>query len=517
MSAAEPAEPLGRYRLESPLNGLSPLVSVWSASDAQLHRPVTVAAIPVSAAASADLDETRALVVQRLRRAAQLMSSAIVATYDIVEAADIVYVVGESIDAPTLRERVRESGLLSSDEACDLARHLLHAISEAHARQVIHGAINPSNIFVYADGSAKMAGFGWRSRDVDATDAEHGPYVAPEVVAGDPISFASDLWGLGAVLHFALQGTPPGATRIVDSAPTASPQLDVLVAALLHHAPDQRPDATEALAALSAIGRPVCPPLPTPPVTAEVPVAAATVPATEARRPSRRAWIILAVVAFAALIALTAAGAVTRNGEPSSAPDAPTTFNAAQSSSLGSAPQIAPSASAAPSTAASTSTGSSATSASPTKPAPALPGGWALYTDRATGYRIAKPEHWTVRPVTAYRTDFVDPASSAFVRVEWTDKPGPDPLEAWRNQARTFAAQQQGYEELRIEPAVFKGHPSAEWEFRYVDRGVSRHALDIGMVTGRYGAALFAVAPETTWPQLQVLLVVFRATFEPPT
>jgi eukaryotic-like serine/threonine-protein kinase len=160
---------------------------------------------------------------------------------------------------------------------------------------------------------------------------------------------------------------------------------------------------------------------------------------------------------------------------------------------------------------------STATSSQSTRSAPALPGGWALYTDPATGYRIAKPEHWTIRPVTAYRTDFVDPASSAFIRVEWTDEPGPDPVEAWRSQARTFAAQQQGYEELRIAPAVFKGHPSAEWEFRYLDRGVLRHALDLGMVTGRYGAALFAVAPETNWPQLQTLLTTFRATFEPPT
>jgi hypothetical protein len=146
-----------------------------------------------------------------------------------------------------------------------------------------------------------------------------------------------------------------------------------------------------------------------------------------------------------------------------------------------------------------------------------VPGGWVLYTDRATGYRIAKPDNWTVRPVTAYRTDFVDPASNTFVRVEWTDQPGPDPVEAWRSQSRSFAARQPGYEELRIEPAFFKGHRAAEWEFRYSDRGVLRHALDLGMVTGRYGAALFAVTPESNWSQFQRVLDTFRNSFEPPT
>ena len=71
------------------------------------------------------------------------------ATYDIVETQDTVYVVGGSIDAPALRDRLRESGLLSNDEACDLAKHLLFAIWEAHAGGLVHGWINPSNVFVF--------------------------------------------------------------------------------------------------------------------------------------------------------------------------------------------------------------------------------------------------------------------------------------------------------------------------------------------------------------------------------
>jgi eukaryotic-like serine/threonine-protein kinase len=515
VSAAEHVEPLGRYRLESPLNGLSQLVSVWSATDELLQRPVTVAAISIGAPSGEDGAAVRAQVVQRLRRAAQLTSSATVAIYDIVESSDVVYVVGESIDAPTLRERVRESGLLSTDEACDLAKHLLHAISEAHQREVIHGCINPSNVFVFADGSVKLAGFGWLQDD-DSASAKHGPYVAPEVVAGDLVGPAADLWGLGAVLHFARHGTPPGAARIVDSVSNASPELEALAAALLHDDPEQRPEATEAVSALGSLRRPRRPALASPPDTTEIPAVAAAIRPAESRGATRRAWITIASIAIA-VIALGAAAVTLRGGESSTSRDSPPPTATADRSTTSTATQVSPAASVPQVIAASTSVGNPAGSTQSTGSTPALPGGWTLYTDRATGYRIAKPEHWTIRPVTAYRTDFVDPASSTFIRVEWTDKPGPDPVEAWRNQARTFAAQQQGYEELRIAPAVFKGHPSAEWEFRYLDRGVLRHALDLGMVTGRYGAALFAVAPETNWPQLQTLLNTFRATFEPPT
>ena len=121
-----------------------------------------------------------------------------------------------------------------------------------------------------------------------------------------------------------------------------------------------------------------------------------------------------------------------------------------------------------------------------------------------------------MRPVTSYRTDFIEPLTGAFVRIEWTDEPGPDPVAAWRNQAQNFAVQQAGYQELRIEATTFKGHNAAEWEFRSLDKGIVRHALDIGMVTGRYGAALFAAAPETRWQSLQTTLDTFRASFQPP-
>ena len=142
--------------------------------------------------------------------------------------------------------------------------------------------------------------------------------------------------------------------------------------------------------------------------------------------------------------------------------------------------------------------------------------GWVMHRDEATGYQIARPQNWTVRPVTAYRTDFIEPLTGAFVRIEWTNEPGSDPVAAWRNQAQNFALRQPGYQELRIEPTIFKGHTAAEWEFRSLDNGVLRHALDIGIVTGRYGAALFASAPETRWQGIQASLDIFRATFEPP-
>ena len=48
-------------------------------------------------------------------------------------------------------------------------------------------------------------------------------------------------------------------------------------------------------------------------------------------------------------------------------------------------------------------------------------------------YTIGHPPGWEVSPVAANRTDFRDPATGAFVRVEWTDTPGADAAGAWRD------------------------------------------------------------------------------------
>jgi eukaryotic-like serine/threonine-protein kinase len=524
------AETLDRYRLERPLAVVGS-DTVWLAEDARLHRRVTIRHVVPQAAEGEASSAAIARFAREARAAARFVSGPIVTIYDVVETSEAVYVVSEFIDAPTLSESVRENGPLSAAAAASMALHLLQAINYVHAHNAIHGRINPSTVFLFQDGSVKLAELGMsndsRAREQSALDR----YRAPELSHGETASTATDFWCLGATLHYALHGTAPSAHRVTAVGgfeSTGAARLHKIVSDLLDDDPARRPNATQLRRRLLAVGpaprRHGGDVAPNEALTMEPQLVAETIPTEEVPQRSYRPMTIGALVpAIALLLLLLLVFLGMRSADhPETATPPSTSSGAASDASIVSGTAsgtVAATVTSGATTAAPTPT-ITTTSSVPT-PSPsrsnALPADWITYRDEASGYKIAKPKNWTIRPLTPYRTDFIDPASGAFIRVEWTDQPGPDPVEAWRAQARLFAERQAGYEELRIDAAAFKGYKAAEWEFRYLERGALRHALDIGLITGRYGAALFAVAPEPMWQGFQATLDNFRTSFEPPT
>jgi serine/threonine-protein kinase len=131
-----------------------------------------------------------------------------------------------------------------------IAEQLLDALEMAHAHGVVHGALSPSNVIVTSRGSVRLVDFattpGLLARPTDAlfqARAEVSQYVAPEHRASEQ----SDVWSVGACIHFALAGVPPSAAPLAELAPDADPALTEVVERALAADPLERYESAYAM------------------------------------------------------------------------------------------------------------------------------------------------------------------------------------------------------------------------------------------------------------------------------
>ena len=123
------------------------------------------------------------------------------------------YIVG----APVTRFAVAQE--LSTHQRLELFLRICAAVEFAHRNLVVHRDIKPSNILANAEGEPKLLDFGIAkllAKDQDATqlttEAEQRltPVCAsPEQAKGDPITVATDIYSLGALLYEMLSDQKP--------------------------------------------------------------------------------------------------------------------------------------------------------------------------------------------------------------------------------------------------------------------------------------------------------------------
>lgn len=112
-----------------------------------------------------------------------------------------------------------------------LFSRIADALHHAHARGIIHGDIKPANLLMRNDGEPALLDFNL-SRKLDAEPAAIGgtlPYMSPESMkvlmgATMPISPASDIYSLGAVLYQFLTG------RLAYPSPRSAAAIDLELA-----------------------------------------------------------------------------------------------------------------------------------------------------------------------------------------------------------------------------------------------------------------------------------------------
>lgn len=129
-----------------------------------------------------------------------------------------VWILSEAAPPDSLAGRL-DSGPLSPAEALRMARDVGAALAHLHAAGAVHGDCRPDAIHLDPAGVWRLGGLDAIRRtvaepDVGAlTGAPHWdgtvPWVAPEILRGNPPAPAADIYALGVCLHAALTGHAP--------------------------------------------------------------------------------------------------------------------------------------------------------------------------------------------------------------------------------------------------------------------------------------------------------------------
>jgi len=175
---------------------------------------------------------------------------------------DLVYVVTEFMDGGTLSDRLERSRLTLA-EAVHVLSNVADGLGAAHRAGLVHGDLNPRNVFVSRDLSvAKVGDFGTGDRSPAAgttrtTDLARARlvstlYRAPELAddRAQP-TVCSDIYSLGVIAYEAVTGKMPiGKFGLPSDVNNQVPlQLDPIVLRCLASDPVQRYQSVEALRA----------------------------------------------------------------------------------------------------------------------------------------------------------------------------------------------------------------------------------------------------------------------------
>jgi eukaryotic-like serine/threonine-protein kinase len=187
---------------------------VYLARDTRLNRRV---ALKILSPERISNPRAIARFQREARVGAQLQHENLVRIYDFGESNGRYFLVMEYIEGKTIGTLISEHGKIPPSTAVRLARQVALGLEHAHLKGLIHRDVNPYNVLVTRDGTAKLADLGLA---IDLSEEDHVTregatvgtfdYVAPEQARhSHSADIRSDIYSLGCTIYHMCMGQVP--------------------------------------------------------------------------------------------------------------------------------------------------------------------------------------------------------------------------------------------------------------------------------------------------------------------
>ncbi len=199
-------------------------------------------------------DKAREMFAREALTLRGLNHPGIARVYDYFVEDDRSYIVMEHVDGINMRQLVAQQGVQSEARVISWAQDITEILGYLHEQSppVVHRDVTPDNLVLTNLGEVKLIDFGASNQYLGtATGTLVGKhaYMPPEQIRGKTEP-ASDIFALGATMHFWLTGVEPEPLSTSHPAtvkPGISPEIDALVVALTQMDVSKRINSAAAL------------------------------------------------------------------------------------------------------------------------------------------------------------------------------------------------------------------------------------------------------------------------------
>jgi serine/threonine protein kinase/Tol biopolymer transport system component len=195
---------VSHYRVVERLGGGDEGAALYKAQDLQRERMVALQLLP---GGGADGEVARQRFAEESSRASSIGDPNIGHVYEVGETGDGRVFLAMALDEGEPLSARLARGPLGLEQAVHVGTQVAAGLASAHAEEIVHGALDASQVLIDAEGQVKIVGFGAGGLPGAAERARS--YLSPQRLRGGSADTRGDLWSLGVLLYEMISGRHP--------------------------------------------------------------------------------------------------------------------------------------------------------------------------------------------------------------------------------------------------------------------------------------------------------------------